>query len=223
MERAKIISTLIEEKGLSRRQFAESIGLPPTTLQSIIKRGVGKASIDNIIKVCKGLGITVDELEQMASNGVLAIGTDEIINKEEIRIPIYGDISAGVLTPVNGVLEKDMKYITLPKSSLGKYSASTNLFAMKANGDSMNKVIKNGSIVIAKPVDPTELIDEDIVIYSHDGQYSIKRFRRIEDERILIFSPESTNKKFRDVVVPYDTQNDLIIHGKVIWYSITLN
>nr|WP_082672880.1 helix-turn-helix transcriptional regulator [Paenibacillus senegalimassiliensis] len=70
MEKAYILSKLIEEKGLSRRAFAEEIGIPATTLQSMITRGVGKASVDNVIKVCRGLGITTDDLERMAEAGV---------------------------------------------------------------------------------------------------------------------------------------------------------
>ncbi|ANY71695.1 hypothetical protein BBD41_03355 [Paenibacillus ihbetae] len=69
VEKAVIIDKLIEEMGLSRRAFAEKIGLPATTLQSMLSRGVGKASVDNVIKVCKGLGITTDQLEKMAEFG----------------------------------------------------------------------------------------------------------------------------------------------------------
>lgn len=69
MEKAIIIDRLIEELGISRRAFAEKIGLPATTLQSMLSRGVGKASIDNVIKVCKGLGITTEDLELMAEHG----------------------------------------------------------------------------------------------------------------------------------------------------------
>lgn len=46
------------------------IGIPPTTLNSMLNRGLGKASIDNVLKVCKGLGITVEELEEMADRGL---------------------------------------------------------------------------------------------------------------------------------------------------------
>lgn len=67
MEKAKIIERLIEEAGYSKKAFAEKVGLPPTTLRSMLSRGIGNASIDNVIKVCKGLGITTDELEQMAN------------------------------------------------------------------------------------------------------------------------------------------------------------
>lgn len=66
-KRAKILSELIDKRG-SRRAFAEEIGLPPTTLQSLLTRGVGKASIDNVMKVCRALGITVEQLQAMANN-----------------------------------------------------------------------------------------------------------------------------------------------------------
>ncbi len=64
-KRAEIIDRLIKEQGFSKKSFAESIGIPPTTLRSMLERGIGKASVDNVIKVCKGLGITVDELDVM--------------------------------------------------------------------------------------------------------------------------------------------------------------
>lgn len=69
MEKAKILADLIKGAGYSRRAFAEKIGLPATTLQSMLTRGVGRASIDNVLKVCKGLGITTDQLEKMTPIG----------------------------------------------------------------------------------------------------------------------------------------------------------
>lgn len=74
-KRTEILDKLITDTGLSKKAFAEQIGLPPTTLRSMLQRGVGKASVDNVIKVCKGLGITTDELEKMAAG--------EDIKKEE--------------------------------------------------------------------------------------------------------------------------------------------
>lgn len=64
--RTEIIKKLIKEKYPSKKSFALTIGLPPTTLQSMLDRGIGNASVDNVIKVCKGLGITTDQLEKMA-------------------------------------------------------------------------------------------------------------------------------------------------------------
>jgi transcriptional regulator with XRE-family HTH domain len=67
-KRTEILEHLIEKTGLSKKAFAEKIGIPPTTLRSMLERGIGNASVDNVIKVCKGLGITIEELENMANN-----------------------------------------------------------------------------------------------------------------------------------------------------------
>jgi predicted transcriptional regulator len=51
---------------MSVKAFAEFAEIPYTTLHSMLERGVGKASVDNVLKVCKALEITVEELESTA-------------------------------------------------------------------------------------------------------------------------------------------------------------
>lgn len=226
MTKEEIVEHLMKKAGYSsRRQFAEAIGIPPTTLNSMLTRGLGKASIDNVLKVCKGLGITVEELEMMEANGWSEPRRDQ--NKPhsiKLELPLYGSIAAGALSTVDPVTKDDVEYIALPKHMLGKYSDRKDLFALKVNGESMNKVIPNGSYVACKPIDTIdELKEDDIVIFSHDNEYSMKRFRKDEENRLLIFSPESTFKKYHDIVVPYDTVNDLKIYAKVIWYAVLLD
>ena len=231
MEKAAIVDYLIKEKGYSRRQFAEMIGIPPTTLNSMLNRGLGKASIDNVLKVCKGLGITVEQLEEMAERwfedkNIRSLYIQKMFQPHtpgELELPLYGDIAAGALATVEPVMKNNVEYITLPKNLLGKYTNCKNLFALKVNGESMNKVIPNGSYVVCKPIEMDELKEDDIVIFSHDNEYSMKRFRRDEENRLLIFSPESTDRKYHDIVIPYDTMNDLKIYAKVIWYAVTLD
>lgn len=67
MEKAKILEQLIKEQGYNLKSFAEKCGIPYTTLYGIIKNGVGRASMDNILIICKCLGIRVEDLEEMAS------------------------------------------------------------------------------------------------------------------------------------------------------------
>jgi predicted transcriptional regulator len=67
MEKARILEQLIKDSGLSVKAFAEKCGIPYTTLYTILKNGVGRASVDNIIIICKNLGIKVEDLEEMAS------------------------------------------------------------------------------------------------------------------------------------------------------------
>lgn len=67
MRMTEILAEMIDSLG-SRRAFAEKIGLPPTTLQSMLTRDLSRASVTNVIDVCRGLGITIEELESLASN-----------------------------------------------------------------------------------------------------------------------------------------------------------
>ena len=63
MTREDYLKEKIKEQG-TQREFAAKIGMPPSTLFSIL-RNVGGASIDNIIKNCKGLNIKPDELAEI--------------------------------------------------------------------------------------------------------------------------------------------------------------
>ncbi|MNC43907.1 helix-turn-helix protein [compost metagenome] len=66
MRRAEVLKKLIEETGLNTKAFAEKAGIPYTTLRSMLMRGVGGASVDNVIKVCRALGITTEEMDRLA-------------------------------------------------------------------------------------------------------------------------------------------------------------
>lgn len=46
----------------SLSKFAESIEMPWTTLDGVLKRGVNKANITSLIKICKGLNIDCESL-----------------------------------------------------------------------------------------------------------------------------------------------------------------
>ena len=56
------LKELILEKYGSLAGFCKKIDLPWTTLDSILKRGVGKANIKNILKITTELGIDVERL-----------------------------------------------------------------------------------------------------------------------------------------------------------------
>ena len=66
MEKAAVLERLIKEKGYSVRSFAQKCDIPESTLYTILKKGVGRASVNNVSLLCKNLGITIEELEAMA-------------------------------------------------------------------------------------------------------------------------------------------------------------
>ncbi|MCI8994586.1 MAG: XRE family transcriptional regulator [Lachnospiraceae bacterium] len=57
----KIREMIIERYG-SLNKFCEIIGMPWTTLDSILKRGIANSNITNVIKITKELGIDTESL-----------------------------------------------------------------------------------------------------------------------------------------------------------------
>lgn len=57
----KIKELIIERYG-SVKQFSSKIQVPYTTIDTILKRGLLKSNVLNVIKICKELDIDVNEL-----------------------------------------------------------------------------------------------------------------------------------------------------------------
>lgn len=64
MEIEEKLKNLICERYGSQRNFCKETGMPPSTLNIILKRGIKNASIQNVIKICQALEISTDELAE---------------------------------------------------------------------------------------------------------------------------------------------------------------
>lgn len=226
MKRTQIIESMIDEKWKSRRRFAEHIGIPPTTLQSILKRGVGNASIDNVIKICKGLGITIEQLEEMSKEEVNVIGEDlgtyETKDTSTCEYNYFPTaISAGLPLNVDGITEAEV--ISIPDTIMGKYAGNKDIFITRINGDSMNKTMPDGSLIAVRPVSLENLKNGDIVVYSNEYEYSVKYFYHDEEHKRYVFRPHSDDRVFADDIYSYDNAENLQIHGKVVLYIVELD
>ena len=90
MDKSGYIKKLMAQQHKSARAVAREANIPYTTLLSMLSRGFGGASIDNVIKVCHALGISVDALV----NESLGI-KDETITPEEHKIlSLYESMNA---------------------------------------------------------------------------------------------------------------------------------
>lgn len=62
MNKTEMIKEMILDTKMSMKSFADKAELPYTTLRSILDRGIENASINNIIKICNALSISIDKL-----------------------------------------------------------------------------------------------------------------------------------------------------------------
>lgn len=68
------LKNLILQKYRSIREFTQYIDMPYSTFDTILKRGINTASVANVIKICKALDISADEL---ADGRIIHVKKDE--------------------------------------------------------------------------------------------------------------------------------------------------
>lgn len=56
------LKDMILERYHSIREFSNTVDMPYTTIDSILKRGIANSSVSNIISICKELQISADAL-----------------------------------------------------------------------------------------------------------------------------------------------------------------
>jgi len=198
-----------------------------------------KLSVDYVAKKLGKNRATVyryesDEIEDMSINvvgeiaKVLKVDPGYLMGWKETKdnftiksdYPIYA-ISAGVPIAFEAIAEYDAEKISIPDNIMGKHAGNKNIFIMRTNGESMNRVIPDQSLIAVKPVELSQLKNNDIVVYNYDGEYAVKRFYRQENK--VIFRPDSNDMTFTDLVIDINDCLDLKIKGKVVLYIVELD
>lgn len=138
--------------------------------------------------------------------------------------PLYDTgVAAGALADIGTFLEDEYSTITLSNSIMGKYARNSDVFITYVNGDSMNNVIPDKSLIAVKQIESAfDLENGDIVVFRNGSGMSVKRFYNDKNEKRLLFRPDSSNNSFFDTVVSYEDAEDLQIYGKVVVYVVNL-
>lgn len=136
----------------------------------------------------------------------LAIAKDKLF----YMTPVYGKISAGLPNWAEECLEG---YLPIDPNLMGIINPEE-CFFLRVDGESMNKVIRNGAYALIRKQDTAE--DGDIVaaIVNGDNEATLKRFKRF-NEQFVSFEPISSDDSFKPINVDLQTTN-VIILGKYI-------
>ncbi|WP_121605430.1 LexA family transcriptional regulator [Virgibacillus sp. Bac332] len=208
----EIIKELRESRGLTQGQLAKIIGASNYTTITKWEKGENFPRGRDIKVLC--------EYFKVSSDYILGLDTEYRFNQssEYDYLPI--SVAAGLPEHVRGLSEDDIDTITIPDAVMGKWAGCSDIYMMRVNGESMNKIIPDQSLIAVKEVNLSELKDGDIVVYSNGHDYSVKHFYRDENE--VRFRPDSTDTRFREYTFP-DDSNDLKIHGKVVVYIVEMD
>ncbi|HCH59937.1 helix-turn-helix domain-containing protein [Leuconostoc lactis] len=227
MNREMYLKELIESKYGTVRNFSEQIGVPYTTIRSIIERGVLNAKMQNIINICVGLGITPEQLYDFEDSIVANISkiaaslnadrqqavynfTKQQYNEQNnviefptptrTQVSVYGAVSAGT-----------GEYLLDGTPELVDYDGAVpeHDFAVIVNGDSMEPTFEDKQIIFVKKTN--EARNGQFVIADYDHQAFVKKFMRDEHGARLV----SLNKKYPDMLI--DEDHELSIFGVVVF------
>lgn len=208
----------IEKSGLKQADIVDRTGISKGALSSYLS-GKYKPKQDNTYRLAKALN--VDEGWLMGYDVPMRPNSTKSNYAIEAKTPQYpfipDAVAAGIPCTIEG--RKDLPTIGISDAIMGKYAGNRHIIIMKVNGESMNKVIPNGSFVAVKTdVSVENLRDGDLVVFGKTHEYSLKHFYDAGEE--VIFKPNSTDPRFRDHV--YRKDETVAIVGKVVLYMVGL-
>ena len=175
------IKKLRLDKNWTQEYVADKLSISIPALSRYESGTYEPKSLSMISDFAKLYGVTTDYLLGLDLN------FDENAIEDVVQIPVYGKISAGQpLEMVENII--DYTYITAEQARKGSY------FALEVNGDSMDKIIPNGSRVVVRKQE--ELENGEIgVIVVNGNDATVKRYERDEDNVYLY--PESNNPEHK--------------------------
>ena len=207
-----------EKLGYTLEELAKLVGVSAPTIQRYESGEIKNVRRDKISKLAKALNVSPAYLmgwNEEAEDKVTIIGKADIMKTYKY---IPSSVAAGSPENIDG---QNYQQISIPSSFLGKYANHSNLIIMKVNGDSMNKIIPDGSLIGILPYETSyDIQDGDIVVFNDESyNYSVKRYYKVDSK--IIFKPESTSPIFTDII--YDLAEETVeIIGKVVMYNVIL-
>lgn len=192
----------IDRSDLTQSEIARRIGTGRSTISGWLK-GDYEPNSENIYKLARLFNVSeawllgfVDEENELRI---------DINNKKRLDVPLI-NVSGGKETEDFSQIEEMVE----APSRLNHYGKD--LFAIRVNGDSMNKILPNGSVVIC-----VKAFDEpktgDIVVYKKENEFAVKRY--IKTEQIIIFEPVSFDPTFKSIIYNIDDDKEIEILGTV--------
>ncbi|ARF66565.1 hypothetical protein B7C51_00265 [Paenibacillus larvae subsp. pulvifaciens] len=208
------IKKLLETKGKTQTDMARDLGIAETTVSSWVNCE-RYPRLDKIQLMADYFNVRRSELTEEK--------TDTCRELKIRNYPYFSTVSAGLPIEVEAISSFSTETIAVPDYIMGKWAGSNDVYIMRVNGDSMNKVIPHNSLIAVKKVDLYSLKNGDIVIFSYEQEYAVKRFYIDETNRRVIFRPDSTDRSFVDFTVPFEEVGKVRINGKVVVYMVEMN
>jgi repressor LexA len=189
-------------RGMTQKQLAEKVG---TSQQTVYRwetesRNIGTVNLDKISKV---LNVSIAYL----------MGLKELNHDSSVDLPLCGSIAAG--TPID-MMEVESTHPVPTKVAKMHPGA----FLLKVEGDSMNRILPNGSYAVIEPSREVLHDGKPYAVCINGHCATIKRVKKLANGSQLI--PDSTDPTYETRTFNFNipgTETVTII-GEVVFYVL---
>lgn len=197
------IKLLREELGLKQEELAKKLSVSPSAI-GMYERDLREPNNELTLRIANFFNVSIDYL----------LGKSDArmpdLKDKLFLIPIIGKVAAGkpILATENieGYLPIDPLMYNL--------TSAEGFFFLQIQGESMNKLIKNGSYALIKKQDYAENGDVIVAIVNGDNEATVKRYKKLNDQFVML-EPVSEDSSFQPITI--DLKNTAFsIIGKVI-------
>lgn len=193
-----------------QKDVAEYLGLT-VTAYGHYETGRRQISAENLAKLAKFYGVTVDDLLGISENPEWQTIEEkpEVVAEEEVMIPLVASLRCGWNS--SGEPFYVIKKVPIPSSYAKRWG--DDLKAIIAVGESMSPTIIPDDMLICKPTD--EWTDGNVVVISVNDIDTVKRIFRTSDGGIDL---RADNPKFETLHLSLDDIERLNVHvlGRVM-------
>lgn len=210
-------NTIIRLRNIKPIELSEKTGIPKSAISQYMS-GLYEPKQKNIYKLCKildvsepwlmGLDVPMERMPDNLRNGESSKQSNLVsFTNNMFMVPVYGKISAGL----PDWAEQDIEGMLPIDPDLFGIINPQECFFLRVNGESMNKVIKNGSFALIRKqdyVDNGEIAA--VLVNGYDA--TLKKFTK-QDE-LVILEPQSNDESFKTQV--YDKNTRIQVLGKYI-------
>ncbi|MGX0473587.1 repressor LexA [Staphylococcus hominis] len=202
-----LITDLMNEKGFTSNELARKVGSSKSTISRYLNKS-RQFPVNKVDDYAKVFNVTPEYI----------LGFDEDSFEVNLgttthKVTYYGKVSAGNFEGV----AIDNRELDIPDIAFNGRNPKE-CIALQVNGDSMNKILSNGSYIIIHDYRRNQdyrLNNNDILVLRLGGEYTVKRVRRTETK--LHLDPVSYSDEFKTNSYDLDSIDEIEVIGKVIY------
>ncbi|MDR2530840.1 MAG: helix-turn-helix domain-containing protein [Oscillospiraceae bacterium] len=239
------LTQLLDEKGITKSDFARQSGIPYTTLDGWYKKSFDGIRLETLLRIARFFDVSVDFLLNGAS--------DQLTLEESRMIGKYRKLDRHGKRITDYVVDEELRRLATDQHEKLTYSSNSEevkmiplyltcaavgsaapiegddfemielspkvprraQFAVKISGDSMEPMISDGDVVYCSK-DGVSMSDGDVGIFCVDGAYYCKQYRTDGDNMYLVSI--NRNRSDSDITIWGSGNRRATFIGKVLQF-----